>query len=198
MKDYLPLKKHTLPNHVERSFYQAWKRTTKEHGYTGFMAMPRFLYRRTMDYFWQVVSRTLPYSGIRVRLHRWRGVKIGKGVHIGPLVTIDDVYPNFVVIEDGVSLAGNIFILTHSKPLEYHKNLSESYVAPVIIRKNAWVAINVVVLPGVEIGEGSIVAAGSVVTKDVPPFCMVGGAPAKVIREFEMKDGIPIGFKARE
>ena len=67
--------------------------------------------------------------------------------------------------------------------------------APVIIKKNAWIAINVTILPGVTVGEGSIVAGGSVVTKDVPPFCMVGGAPAKVIREFEMKDGIPVGFK---
>ena len=70
--------------------------------------------------------------------------------------------------------------------------------APVIIKKNAWIAISVTILPGVTVGEGSIVAAGSVVTKDVPPFCMVAGAPAKVIREFEMKDGVPVGFKPKE
>ena len=118
MKDYLPLTRQSLPNHVERPFYQAWKLSTKEHGYTGFMAMPRFLFRRTLDHFLQVISRIIPYSGFRVRLHRMRGVKIGKNVMIGPLVTIDDVYPNFVIIEDGVSLAGQNFILTHNKPLE--------------------------------------------------------------------------------
>ena len=134
---------------------------------------------------------------MRVKLHKWRGVKIGKNVMIGPQVVIDDVYPNFVVIEDGVSLAANDYILTHSKPLEYHQHLTESYVAPVIIKKNAWIAISVTILPGVTVGEGSIVAAGSVVTKDVPPFCMVAGAPAKVIREFEMKDGVPVGFKPK-
>ncbi len=198
MKDYLPLKKQPLPNHVERNFFKACRLSAAEHGYTGFLASLRFLYRRYMDYFWQMLAfRAIPYSKLRVKVHRWRGVKIGKNVMIGPQVVIDDVYPNFVVIEDGVSLAANNYILTHSKPLEYHRNLTESYVAPVIIRKNAWLAINVVVLPGVEIGEGSIVAAGSVVTKDVPPFCMVGGSPAKVIREFEMKDGIPVGFKAK-
>ena len=157
--------------------------------------MPRFLYRRTMDYFMQIVSRLVPYSGFRIRLHRMRGVKIGKKVHIGPLVTIDDVYPNFVIIEDGVSLAGQIYILTHNKPLEYHKNLSEAFLAPVIIKKNAWIAIGVIILPGVTVGEGAIVASGSVVTKDVPSNTMVGGVPAKVLREFEMKDGIPVGFK---
>ena len=195
MKDYLPLERQPLPNHVERSFFQAWKHTAKEHGYSGLFAMPRFLYRRTMDYFMQIVSRLVPYSGCRVRLHRMRGVKIGKNVHIGPLVTIDDVYPNFVIIEDGVSLAGQIYILTHNKPLEYHKNLSEAFLAPVIIKKNAWIAIGVIILPGVTVGEGAIVASGSVVTKDVPSNTMVGGVPAKVLREFEMKDGIPVGFK---
>ena len=196
MKNFLPLKKQPLPNHVERNFFKACKLTAAEHGYMGFMASFRFLYRRYMDYFWQMLAfRTIPYSKLRVKVHRWRGVKIGKNVMIGPQVVIDDVYPNFVVIEDGVSLAANDYILTHSKPLEYHRFLTESYVAPVIIKKNAWIAINVTILPGVTVGEGSIVAGGSVVTKDVPPFCMVGGAPAKVIREFEMKDGIPVGFK---
>jgi len=85
MKDYLPLKVQPLPNHEERSFFKALKLTAKEHGYKGFMARPRFLYRRSMDYFLQVLSRIVPYSGIRVRLHRMRGVKIGKKVHIGPI-----------------------------------------------------------------------------------------------------------------
>lgn len=195
MKDYLPLERQPLPNHVERPFFQALKYTAREHGYNGFMARPRFLYRRAMDHFLQVISKIVPYSGIRVTLHRWRGVKIGEKVHIGPMVTIDDVYPNFVVLEDGVSLAGQIFILTHNKPMDYHKHLVEAFLGPVIIKKNAWVAISVVILPGVTIGEGAIVASGSVVTKDVPPNTLVGGAPAKVIKEFEMKDGIPIGFK---
>jgi len=195
MKDYLPLERQPLPNHVERSFFEALKRTAQEHGYTGFLAKTRFLYRRTMDHIWQVISRVAPYSGIRVKLQRWRGVKIGKNVHIGPLVTIDDVYPNFVIIEDNVSIAGQNFILTHNKPLEFHKNLSEAFLAPVHIKKNAWIAIGVIILPGVTIGEGAICASGSVITKDVPPFTLVGGVPAKVLKEFEMKDGIPIGFK---
>jgi acetyltransferase-like isoleucine patch superfamily enzyme len=195
MKDYLELKRQPLPNHKERPFLEAWKRTAKEHGYTGFLARTRFLYRRSMDYFLQVISRIVPYSGIRVRLHRMRGVKIGKNVHIGPLVTIDDVYPNFVIIEDGVSIAGQNFILTHNKPLEYHKHISEAFLSPVIIKKNVWIAIGVIILPGVTIGEGSIVASGAVVSKDVPPHTLVGGIPAKLLKHFEMKDGIPIGFK---
>ena len=195
MKDYLEIKRQPLSNHKERPFLEAWKRTVKEHGYTGFLSSPRFLCRRSIDHFLQLISRIVPYSGIRVRLHRMRGVKIGKNVHIGPLVTIDDVYPNFVIIEDGVSIAGQNFILTHNKPLEYHKHLSEAFLGPVIIKKNAWIAIGVIILPGVSIGEGSIIASGAVVSKDVPPHTLVGGVPAKVLKHFEMKDGIPIGFK---
>jgi acetyltransferase-like isoleucine patch superfamily enzyme len=195
MKDYLELIKQPLTNHVERPFFTALKFTAKEHGYTGFLSRTRFLYRRSMDHFLQVISRIVPYSGLRIVLHRWRGVKIGEKAHIGPMVTIDDVYPNFVIIEDGVSIAGQNFILTHNKPLAYHKNLSEAFLAPVHIKKNAWVAIGVIILPGVTIGEGAIVASGAVVAKDVPPNTLVGGIPAKVIKEFDMKDGIPIGFK---
>ena len=185
MKDYLEIKKHRLPYHVERPFGEALRRSAKEHGYTGFLCNIRFLYRRTMDHFLQVISRIVPYSGMRVKLQRKRGVKIGKNVMIGPLVTIDDVYPNFVIVEDGVSLAGWNFILAHNKPLEYHRSVSEAFVAPVIIKKNAWIAIGAIVLPGVTIGDGSIVAAGAVVTKDVPPHCMVGGVPARIIKNFE-------------
>lgn len=195
MKDYLELKKQSLPNHVERPFFEALKHTAKEHGYTGFLSRFRFLYRRTMDHIIQVISKVVPYSGLRIWLHKMRGVKIGKNAHIGPMVTIDDVYPNFVIIEDGVSIAGQNFILTHNKPLNYHKSLSESFLAPVVIKKNAWIAIGVIILPGVTIGEGAIVASGSVVNKNIPPNTLYGGVPAKLIKEFEMKNGIPIGFK---
>ena len=101
----------------------------------------------------------------------------------------------YVKIEDGVSIAGLNFILTHSKPLTYHKQLSKSFVSPVLIKKNAWIAIGSIILPGVTIGEGSIVGSGSVVTKDVPDNVFVGGVPAKVIKKFEMVNGKAKGFK---
>ena len=57
--------------------------------------------------------------------------------------------------------------------------------APVVIEDDAWIGMNAVILPGVRIGRGSIVGTGCVVTKDVPPFTVVGGVPAKVIRELD-------------
>ena len=56
---------------------------------------------------------------------------------------------------------------------------------PVEIKNDVWIGGNAMILPGVTIGEGAVVAAGSVVTKDVPPFAIVGGSPAKLIRNRE-------------
>ena len=58
---------------------------------------------------------------------------------------------------------------------------------PVVIEDDVWLAARVVVLKGVTIGRGAVVAAGAVVTKDVPPYTLVGGVPAKFIRALEPK-----------
>ncbi|MCF0201629.1 MAG: acyltransferase [Bacteroidales bacterium] len=190
MKDFLPFEKQALPNYESNGFFKAVRLSAKEHGYTGAFAGLRFLYRRFRDFRLQKRALYAPYNSIRVRLQRKRGVKIGNNVHIGTNCFFDPVFPNFIVIEDGVSVAGSDCILTHNKPLDYHKYISESYLAPVIIKKNAWIAVNVTILPGVTIGEGAIVAAGSVVTKDVPANTLVGGIPAKPIKTFVMgEDG---------
>lgn len=187
MKAYLKVEKQPMPNHVERPFFIQLGYTAREHGFTGLFARTRFLWHRTKDHWLQVISRVMPLNGIRVKLQRMRGVQIAEQVHIGPMVTIDDVYPYFVKIGKGVAISGNNFILTHTKPMVYHSEVSDAYVAPVIIEDNAWLAISVDVLPGVTIGEGSIIAAGSVVTESIPPLVFAAGAPAKVKQDLAPK-----------
>jgi acetyltransferase-like isoleucine patch superfamily enzyme len=66
---------------------------------------------------------------------------------------------------------------------------SRPHKAPVIIEDNVWVGRNVAIMPGVTIGTGSVIAANAVVTKDIPPHCLAGGVPAKVIKELEQPAG---------
>ncbi|EGQ8115077.1 acyltransferase [Vibrio parahaemolyticus] len=56
---------------------------------------------------------------------------------------------------------------------------------PVLIEDNVWIGINSIILPGVTIGNGSVIAANSVVTKDIPPMVLAGGNPAKIIKRYE-------------
>ena len=65
-----------------------------------------------------------------------------------------------------------------------HLNL-DMYPEPIYIEDKAWLGSNVTILPGIRIGEGAIVAAGAVVTKDVPAGSVVGGVPAKVIKKID-------------
>ena len=58
---------------------------------------------------------------------------------------------------------------------------------PVIIGKNVWIGDKVTILPAVEIGDGAVIAANSVVTKNVPPYCVVAGNPAKVVRQINIE-----------
>lgn len=180
MKDHLPFEWQELPRYEAASLFKSMKCSALEHGYRSSIW---FGIVRLKDHLFNNWSMRVPWGGMRKWLQRQRGVKIGKNVHWGTHIVVDYPYPNFVVIEDGASISGNDYFLAHCKPLEYHANCSESYVAPVIVHKHAWIAVNVTVLPGVEIGEGAIVSAGSVVSKDIPPFTVAKGNPAKVVAD---------------
>jgi acetyltransferase-like isoleucine patch superfamily enzyme len=134
---------------------------------------------------WMAMTRFPIGAKNRCRLERWRGVKIGKHVFLGGGNILDRVRPDLITIEDEVSLAGGVYILTHSNPTRPLRELlgpSSHIVKPVHIKQGAWIAINVVILPGVTIGENSIVATGSVVNRDVPPYTIVAGNPARVVK----------------
>lgn len=134
----------------------------------------------------------LPIGGkLRCKIERLRGVKIGENVFLSGGNVLDRVRPDLITIEDYVSLAGGVYILTHSNPTTPLREIlgeSSHKIAPVIIKKGAWIGVNSVILPGVTIGKNSIVAAGSVVTKDVPPYTIVGGVTAKEIKKIPFKN----------
>ena len=110
---------------------------------------------------------------LRVSLCRAMGIKIGKGVFIGKYCIIDDTFPELITIEDAANISFGVTIIAH--------DASKDEVAPVIIRKGVFLGARSVILPGVEIGEESVVGAGSVVTRDVPPNSIARGVPAYVV-----------------
>jgi len=161
------------------------KRAAVEHGYTGRFQYLVYGLRFLIDVYLRWMVLFVPLSRMRIILHRARGVKIGKGVLIGYNVTIDDVYPRLVTIGDGVALSDGIFLLAHSKPPEYFEGQVESFVGPLTIGNNVWIGVGAILLPGVTVGEGSVISAGSLVTRDVRPHWMVAGNPARHIKELK-------------
>ena len=108
----------------------------------------------------------------------------GKNIHVGRQVFIN-MGCKFqdqggIFIDDGVLIGHNVVLATlnHAMPPERR---SDMLPAPIHIGKRVWIGSNATVLPGVTIGNGAVVAAGGVVTKDVPANALVGGVPAKVI-----------------
>lgn len=125
------------------------------------------------------------------------GFKFSPQIVIGNNVSINfDVHIaaiNQIVIEDNVLIASKVFITDHS----HGNNLKESNLlppskrklyskGPVHIKKNVWIGEGVCIMPNVTIGINSIIAANSVVTKDIPPNCIAGGCPAKVLKELNV------------
>lgn len=104
------------------------------------------------------------YSGIGEGSRLYGEVHVGKYVMMGPQCWIYTQNHEFNQLDKPMALQG-------AQPAK-----------PVIIRDDVWIGGRVTILPGVTVGKGSIIGAGAVVTKDVPPYSIVGGNPAKVIR----------------
>lgn len=103
---------------------------------------------------------------------------IGDGVAVGDRTEIHA--GNSVKIGDGTLIAWDCCIMDR----DYHKFESETEVTrPVVIGKHVWIGCNVLIMKGVTVGDGAVIAAGSVVTKDVPAAALVGGNPARIIKE---------------
>lgn len=114
-------------------------------------------------------------------------IEIGKDFFANYNCTILDVAK--VIIGDNVYFAPNVAVYTAGHPI--HPVMRESgyeYGIGITIGDNVWVGGNSVILPGVHIGSNSVIAAGSVVTKDVPEWSVVGGNPCRVIRKITEDD----------
>jgi acetyltransferase-like isoleucine patch superfamily enzyme len=134
-------------------------------------------FRASINRILQMLTMFVPGGhSLRVWLHRGRGVKIGKDVFISYNVVLETGFPNLITIDDSVFIGIGAIILAH-----FQSHLPEHLQEPcrgVRIGKRAFIGPGAIVLPDVEIGEGAVVTAGSVVTKSVPAMTMVQGNPA--------------------
>lgn len=110
-------------------------------------------------------------------------LRVGQRVSINQCCTIYDM--GGVDIADRVLIGPNVNIITTGHPLEPSRRRAYIEAKPIVIEKNVWIATGATIVGGVTIGENSVVGAGAVVTKDVPPNSFVAGVPAKVIRSLE-------------
>jgi acetyltransferase-like isoleucine patch superfamily enzyme len=141
----------------------------------------RFRYSLIVQGILHFLAMNMPNDKISVVLYRLRGTKIGKNVAINQNVFLEDSRPDLITIEDNVQIGPGVIIATHDsskhlmnpkKPIEHEKTN---------IKRNSYIGAGVVVLPGVTIGEFSVVGAGAVVTGDVPPRTIFAGVPARQI-----------------
>ena len=133
---------------------------------------------------------------LRIYFLRRAGVHIGDQVVIneGFTMACDIGYESNLTIEDRVAFGPNATVVVTSHPnnsrLRKHKDVYPfiEVFGNISIRQDAWIGAGVIILPNITIGEGSVVGAGAVVTRDVPPYTVVTGVPAKIIRNLSPRE----------
>jgi acetyltransferase-like isoleucine patch superfamily enzyme len=124
--------------------------------------------------FLQLLAMLLPGGqSVRVLLHRARGVKIGKNVWISYNTVLETSCPHLITIGDDSFIGVGTIVIAHFKEIRHG----------VRIGNNVFIGPGAIILPDATIGDGAVVAAGSVVTRSVPAMTMVQGNPAVPIAE---------------
>lgn len=133
----------------------------------------------------------IPFLDIRIGLLKFIGYKIGKDVYIPADLKISDKKNNRnnIIIGDRVSVGPSVLLITDSSP----NNSRLIKVFPLVtgnifINDDVWLGAGVIVLPNVTIGKCSVVASGSVVTKNIPSYSVAAGVPAKVIKSIDKNE----------
>ena len=135
--------------------------------------MFKYVFRKLYNKCWRYFSTPLRFA-------KHIGVNVGDNCLISTKQWSTEPY--LVTIGNNVQITNNVMILTHGGGNSVRKLIPNFDVfGKVIIEDWAYIGANSIILPGVTIGEGALVAAGSVVTKSVPPYTLVAGNPARII-----------------
>ena len=107
-------------------------------------------------------------------------IRVGRNVFVNQNCTFYDL--GGLEIADDVMIGPNVNIITAGHPLDPSQRRAVTIGKPIVIERSVWIAAGATIIGGVTVGENSVVAAGSIVTKNVPPNILVGGNPARIIR----------------
>jgi acetyltransferase-like isoleucine patch superfamily enzyme len=107
-------------------------------------------------------------------------IRVGRDVFVNQNCTFYDL--GGIDIGDAVMIGPNVSLITSGHPIEPSRRRDGVVAKPIVIERNVWIAAGATIIGGVTVGENSVVAAGAVVTRDVPPDTLVAGNPARVVR----------------
>ena len=158
------------------------------YGLSGFSGRLRLRLKFFKSWCYHSLAYSSPLPSWAIKFQKSRGVKIGENCHISPYVLIDLLHPELITIEDNVTISSNSMIFAHINPTANNFLKEHGYprtIKPVLIKKGAVISVGCIIIAGVTIGENSIVGAGSVVTQDVPDYCVVVGNPARVVKKID-------------
>lgn len=136
---------------------------------------------------WSILEPIEPRL-LRPFILRRMGCKVGKGCFIGDYVRVDTSHTDMIIIEDSVSIASGSRLLCHQRDFSDYC-VGDDYmklgytVKPIHLKRGCLIGMESFVMPGVTVGDGAIIGAGSLVTKDIPAWTIAAGRPAKVLKQ---------------
>jgi acetyltransferase-like isoleucine patch superfamily enzyme len=140
-----------------------------------------------------MIARVTLHRGLRIWLYRQMGVNIGEDCVVEMFAYLDDQFPELIFFEDHSGPSRHVIIICHDDVAAKADREDgavpqfgsrHGFVAPVRLKRYSGIGAGSILLPGVTVHEGAMIGAGAVVTKDVPPYSLAVGVPAKVVRRF--------------
>jgi len=141
-----------------------------------------------------IITYLIGWPRAKNALFRFTGMKVGENCSISQKTAPDPLLPELIEFEEGSGCGIGVKLITHNAMNIRHGSFS---FGPIKVCRNARIGAYSIILPGVTIGEGSIIGANSLVTDDIPPFSIAFGSPAKVIRQLTESEKEEVDKKYR-
>lgn len=141
---------------------------------------------------WSILEPFAPRK-LRPRILKKMGCHVGKDIFVGDHVRIDYSHAELIYIDDHAHIAGGCRLLCHQRDLKGYRKGDDAAKLPyklgeIHIGKGVMIGMETLIMPGVTIGDGAIVGAYSLVTKDIPPYTIATGRPAKIVKEITERE----------